>query len=312
MIFVDDGSTRRHRRGDRGAPRRPASGDRPPQGQPRARHRDQLRACAPRWARRTTTTRSSRSRPTTPPTSTTCRGCSSCSTQGNDVVLASVYAPGRSDHRRRAVAAGRLEGRLECLPLRRAACARSTRSARCIASTAPARCAARPRRTATCWCASPGFAANVELLLKLYNAGATVAEVPTVNDWSRRLGSSKMNLRPTVLAYGRLMAAHLVGRIQPPPISPLGGGVEWTRIGPAHADRAYRGRRRRHPRHRARAAPGPGRRARDAARARADAGWPRRRDGLRRPPRRPLLPRDRALRRAHDRARGGARTRPTS
>ena len=68
----------------------------------------------------------------------------------------------------------------------------------------------------------PGFAANVELLLKLYNAGAKVAEVPTVNDWSRRLGTSKMSLRPTVLAYGRLMAAHLVGRIQPPPISPLG------------------------------------------------------------------------------------------
>jgi dolichol-phosphate mannosyltransferase len=68
----------------------------------------------------------------------------------------------------------------------------------------------------------PGFAANVELLLKLYNAGAEVTEVPTVNDWSRRLGASKMSLRPTVLAYGRLMAAHLVGRIQPPPISPLG------------------------------------------------------------------------------------------
>jgi dolichol-phosphate mannosyltransferase len=67
----------------------------------------------------------------------------------------------------------------------------------------------------------PGFAANVELLLKLYNAGATVAEVPTVNDWSRRAGESKMNLKPTVLAYGRLVAAQLVGRIQPPPISPL-------------------------------------------------------------------------------------------
>ncbi len=69
----------------------------------------------------------------------------------------------------------------------------------------------------------PGFAANVELLLKLYNAGATVAEVPTVNDWRKRAGVSKMNgnLRPTVLAYGRLAAAHLVGRIQPPPISPL-------------------------------------------------------------------------------------------
>jgi hypothetical protein len=67
----------------------------------------------------------------------------------------------------------------------------------------------------------PGFAANVELLLKLYNAGATVTEVPTVNDWARRKGVSKMRLSPTVLAYGRLSAAHLVGRIQPPPISPL-------------------------------------------------------------------------------------------
>ena len=67
----------------------------------------------------------------------------------------------------------------------------------------------------------PGFAANVELLLKLYNAGATVAEVPTINDWRRRKGHSKMSLKPTMLAYGRLAAAHLVGRIQPPPSSPL-------------------------------------------------------------------------------------------
>lgn len=67
----------------------------------------------------------------------------------------------------------------------------------------------------------PGFAANVELLLKLYNAGARVAEVPTVNDWRRRRGTSKMRLRPTVVAYARLSVAHLVGRIQPPPISPL-------------------------------------------------------------------------------------------
>jgi dolichol-phosphate mannosyltransferase len=70
----------------------------------------------------------------------------------------------------------------------------------------------------------PGFAANVELLLKLYNAGASVAEVPTVNDWGRRRGTSKMRLRPTIAAYGRLCAAHLVGRIQPPPISPLAHG----------------------------------------------------------------------------------------
>jgi dolichol-phosphate mannosyltransferase len=67
----------------------------------------------------------------------------------------------------------------------------------------------------------PGFAANVEILLKLYNAGSTVAEVPTTNDWRTRKGESKMQLKPTVVAYGRLMAAHLIGRIQPPPISPL-------------------------------------------------------------------------------------------
>lgn len=67
----------------------------------------------------------------------------------------------------------------------------------------------------------PGFAANVELLLKLYNAGARVAEVPTVNDWTHRAGQSKMRFRPTAMAYFRVMAAHLIGRIQPPPISPL-------------------------------------------------------------------------------------------
>jgi dolichol-phosphate mannosyltransferase len=67
----------------------------------------------------------------------------------------------------------------------------------------------------------PGFAANVELLLKLYNAGAKVSEVPTVNDWTKREGVSKMRLWPTVVAYFRVMAAHLVGRVQPPPLSPL-------------------------------------------------------------------------------------------
>jgi dolichol-phosphate mannosyltransferase len=67
----------------------------------------------------------------------------------------------------------------------------------------------------------PGFAANVELLLKLFNAGAKVAEVPTINDWTRRAGVSKMKLKPTVIAYFRVMAAHLVGRIQPPAASPL-------------------------------------------------------------------------------------------
>jgi hypothetical protein len=30
-----------------------------------------------------------------------------------------------------------------------------------------------------------------------------------------------MQLKPTVLAYFRVMAAQIVGRIQPPPVSPL-------------------------------------------------------------------------------------------
>ena len=143
--------------------------------------------------------------------------------EGHDVVLASVYAPG-----------GRIIG---VAPWRLAA-SRSVSNAfryvgglrdlHTLSSLYRVYRAGTLRRAADTYgyllVREPGFAANVELLLKLYNAGATVAEVPTVNDWSRRLGVSKMNLRPTVMAYGRLMAAHLVGRIQPPPISPLSAG----------------------------------------------------------------------------------------
>ncbi|HVY78167.1 MAG TPA: UDP-N-acetylglucosamine 2-epimerase [Solirubrobacterales bacterium] len=72
----------------------------------------------------------------------------------------------------------------------------------------------------------PGFAVNIELLLKLHNCEATIVEVPTVNDWTTRKGESKMQLKPTVVSYFRLMAAHLVGRIQPPPIAPLPDVIE--------------------------------------------------------------------------------------
>jgi dolichol-phosphate mannosyltransferase len=142
--------------------------------------------------------------------------------EGNDVVLASVYAPG-----------GRIVG---VAPWRLAASKAVSNAFRYVGGLRDIHTlsslyriyrAGTLRRAAETYgyllVREPGFAANVELLLKLYNAGARVAEVPTVNDWSRRLGQSKMSLRPTVLAYGRLMAAHLVGRVQPPPISPLGG-----------------------------------------------------------------------------------------
>lgn len=141
--------------------------------------------------------------------------------QGYDVVLASVYAPG-----------GRIVG---VAPWRLTASKAVSNAFRYVGGLREIHTlsslyrvyrAGTLRRAADTYgyllVREPGFAANVELLLKLYNAGARVGEVATVNDWSRRLGASKMSLRPTVLAYGRLMAAHLVGRIQPPPISPLG------------------------------------------------------------------------------------------
>jgi dolichol-phosphate mannosyltransferase len=159
--------------------------------------------------------------------------------EGHDVVLASVYAPG---------------GRIIGVKPWRLLASRSVsntfrvlgglRDIHTLSSLYRVYNAGTLRRAAETYgyllVREPGFAANVELLLKLYNAGATVAEVPTVNDWSRREGESKMSLKPTVLAYGRLVAAQLVGRIQPPPISPLAsgdlelrGGVEVPALPPA-------------------------------------------------------------------------------
>ena len=140
--------------------------------------------------------------------------------QGADVVLASVYAPG-----------GRIVGVEPWRLVASKAVSNTFRYAgglkdiHTLSSLYRVYRAGTLRRAAETYgwllVREPGFAANVELLLKLYNAGAKVAEVPTVNDWSRRLGVSKMNLKPTVMAYGRLMAAQIVGRIQPPPMSPL-------------------------------------------------------------------------------------------
>jgi dolichol-phosphate mannosyltransferase len=58
----------------------------------------------------------------------------------------------------------------------------------------------------------PGFAASVELLLALHDRGATIAEVPTVNDWRARAGESKMSVRATLPGYGRLMLGRVVHR----------------------------------------------------------------------------------------------------
>jgi len=140
--------------------------------------------------------------------------------QGNDVVLASVYAPG-----------GKIIGVEPWRLWASKAVSGTFRRVGGLRDIYTLSSLYRVYRAGTLRAAAetygyllvrePGFAANVELLLKLYNAGAKVAEVPTVNDWRKRQGVSKMNLKPTVLAYGRLAAAQIVGRIQPPPISPL-------------------------------------------------------------------------------------------
>jgi dolichol-phosphate mannosyltransferase len=163
--------------------------------------------------------------------------------QGADVVLASVYAPGG---RIVGVAGWRLAASKAVSNTFRYA--GGLKDIHTLSSLYRVYRAGTLRRAAETYgwllVREPGFAANVELLLKLYNAGAKVAEVPTVNDWGRRLGVSKMNLKPTVMAYGRLMAAQMVGRIQPPPMSPLSAQELATASEPAQIEQQTSGIRR--------------------------------------------------------------------
>jgi dolichol-phosphate mannosyltransferase len=151
--------------------------------------------------------------------------------RGHDVVLASVYAPGG---KLLGVSRGRIA--LSKAVSNTFRTLGGLRELHTLSSLYRVYRAGTLRRAADTYgyllVREPGFAANVELLLKLYAAGAKVAEVPTVNDWSGRKGSSKMKLRPTSQAYLRVMIAHLAGRIQPPPTSPLAAGAS-TRALPA-------------------------------------------------------------------------------
>jgi dolichol-phosphate mannosyltransferase len=142
--------------------------------------------------------------------------------EGYDVVLASVYAPG-----------GKLigVGRLRIIASRAVSdtfrVIGGLRHIRTLSSLYRVYRAGLLSRAAATYgwllVREPGFAASVELLLKLYHADAAIAEIPTVNDWTKRRGHSKLRLWPTVLAYLRVTVAHLAGRIQPPITSPLAG-----------------------------------------------------------------------------------------
>ena len=52
----------------------------------------------------------------------------------------------------------------------------------------------------------PGFAAVVELLIRLNRMGARIEEVPMVLDSSHRIGASRMRVGKTIRAYFRMMA----------------------------------------------------------------------------------------------------------
>jgi dolichol-phosphate mannosyltransferase len=142
--------------------------------------------------------------------------------EGYDVVLASVYAPGGKllgVSRMRIVMSRAVSDTFRVLG--------GLRQIRTLSSLYRVYRVDVLRRAAETYgwllVREPGFAASVELLLKLYHAGATTAEIPTVNDWRQRRGQSKLRLVPTILAYFRVAVAHLAGRIQPPMISPLAG-----------------------------------------------------------------------------------------
>jgi dolichol-phosphate mannosyltransferase len=136
--------------------------------------------------------------------------------RGYDLVLASVYAPGG---RIVGVAAHRIAvSRAVSNVFRLAA---GLRELHTLSSLYRVYRAGPLRRAASTHgdllVRESGFAVNIELLLKLHAAGARVGEVPTVNDWSTRMGSSKMRFMPTAIAYVRVLAAHFLARVQPAP-----------------------------------------------------------------------------------------------
>ncbi|KKR50240.1 MAG: Glycosyl transferase family 2 [Candidatus Curtissbacteria bacterium GW2011_GWA1_40_16] len=58
----------------------------------------------------------------------------------------------------------------------------------------------------------PGFSGVVEFLIKLDKLGAKVCEVPTVLDWRKRIGKSKMKVTKTIINHLTMYQRYFIGR----------------------------------------------------------------------------------------------------
>lgn len=138
----------------------------------------------------------------------------------SDVVLASVHAPGGQliGVDRWRVFASKAASWVVCRAARLGNIHTVSAVYRCYRVSALRRAEARYEGDLI---REPGFAVNVELLLKLTSCGASTCEVPTTNDWTQRGGASKLRTGETLRAYARVLREHRSSMRRRPPISAI-------------------------------------------------------------------------------------------
>jgi dolichol-phosphate mannosyltransferase len=133
--------------------------------------------------------------------------------EGNDVVVASRYAPG---------------GRVLGVPARRRLLSRGAstlfRLVYPVAGVRDYTCGYRAYRAGLLrqafarwggdFVSEPGFSCMVDILLKLDRLGAVITEAPLILRYDRKPGKSKMDVRRTVLQTLRLLGRHRFGRVR--------------------------------------------------------------------------------------------------
>ena len=133
--------------------------------------------------------------------------------EGNDVVVASRYAPG---------------GRVLGVPFGRRLLSRGAsllfRVAYPVTGVRDYTCGYRAYRAGLLrqafarwghdFVGEPGFSCMVDILLKLDRLGAVIAEAPLVLRYGRKPGKSKMDVRRTILQTLKILGRHRFGRVR--------------------------------------------------------------------------------------------------